>query len=157
MHVTGQTEQPETPPAGTGRPIIVHDLSHALAALEAASELRVAVTLRSAPGAADYLGAGAFKAIVDIAREAWPDVPVTAVLDCADAAGYALGAFRIGIEVVRFRGRPAVRRKLADIAAQQDARLDADRRKALDLLDRPDPLSDCREWLSARRQRRSRA
>lgn len=142
--------------APPGRPVVVHDLSHALAALQAASELGVPVTLRSAPGAADYLGSGAFKAIVDVARERWPDVAVTAVLDCADAAGYALGAFRIGIGVVRFRGRPAVRRKLADIAAQLGARLDGDRREALDLLDRPDPLSDCREWLSGRTRGRGR-
>ena len=140
-----------------GRPVIVHDLSHAVAALQAASELGVPVTLRSAPGAADYLGSGTFKAIVDVARERWPDVPVTAVLDCADAAGYALGALRIGIKVVRFRGRPAVRRKLADIAARSGARLDADRRAALDLLDCPDPLSDCREWLAGHRSDRGRA
>lgn len=137
-----------------GRPVIVHDLDHALAALQAASELDVPVTLRSAPGAADYLGSGAFKAIVDVACERWPDVPVTAVLDCADAAGHALGALRIGIGVIRFRGRRTVRRKLADIAAQQGARLDNDRRKALDLLDRPDPLADCRKWLAGRASRR---
>lgn len=139
---------PENPGGAAGRPVVVYDLAHAMAALQAASELGVPVTLRSAPGAADYLGSGGFRAIVELARERWPDVPVSAVLDCADAAGHALGAFRIGIPAVRFRGSRAVRRKLADIAAQQGARLDDDRRKALDLLGSPDPLAACRAWLS---------
>lgn len=145
-----RTRPPDAEPL-PGRPVIVHDLAHALAAMEAASMLGVAVTLRSAPGAADHLGSGAFRAIVDRACEQWPDVSVTAVLDCADAAGHALGALRIGIRVIRFHGHRSVRRKLADIAAQTGARLDRDRRRALDLLDCPDPLAACRAWLSRRR------
>ena len=45
------------------RPIIVHSLEDAEAALAAAADLGVPVTLRSAPGAARYLGATVFRDI----------------------------------------------------------------------------------------------
>ena len=46
------------------RPIIVHSLEDAEAALAAAADLGVPVTLRSAPGAARYLGATVFRDMI---------------------------------------------------------------------------------------------
>ncbi len=57
----------------TARAIVFHSLDHARAALAAAARLGVPVTLRSAPGAAAYAGAGYLKAIVDAAAAENPD------------------------------------------------------------------------------------
>ncbi|MCH7865500.1 MAG: hypothetical protein IIC56_09855, partial [Proteobacteria bacterium] len=46
------------------RPIIVHGLKDAKAAVAVASDLGVSVTLRSAPGAARILGARGFRDMV---------------------------------------------------------------------------------------------
>jgi hypothetical protein len=72
---------------------IVHGLSDALSALR----LGEAVTLVSAPGAALHGGCGWWKALIDTARAAHPDVECTDILDCADASGLALAALRLGV------------------------------------------------------------
>jgi fructose/tagatose bisphosphate aldolase len=137
----------------TSRPIIVHTREHVSAALAAASDLGVALTLRSAPGAATYLGAAYFQAMVADARAEWPDVAVTAVLDCGDAPGVALGALRHGMTHIRFTGARKVRAKIADIAAALGGALDDDHRQALDLLDIANPEAACRAWIEARKDR----
>ena len=79
------------------RSVIVHGLAEAIAALaEAQSQCR-RVTLVSAPGAALYAGCGWWRALVEAARSAHPDVPCTDILDCADGTGQALAALRIGL------------------------------------------------------------
>ena len=129
-------------------PIIVHDLAHVRAALAAAADLGVAVTLTSAPDAAAYLGSGAFKAMIDLGRREFPQVPLTAVLDCGDAPGLALGALRIGIPAVRLHAAPDVLARVADIAGQLGAVLDTDDRPGLDLARERDPEAACRRWLA---------
>jgi hypothetical protein len=131
-----------------GRPIIVHDLAQAKLALRVSAELGVPVTLRSAAGAAGYLGPAYFRALIEAAEAAAPGAKATWVLDCGDAAGQALGALREGLKVIRVRLPTRVRRKIADIARQHSARLDDDRRKALDLLDHPHGEAACRQWLT---------
>ena len=129
--------------------IVIHGLAHAAAALAAAAELGVAVTLISAPSAAGYAGPSWFRAVVDEARAAHPEVEVTAVLDCGDMPGDALAALRDGAPVIRFSGDTAA--KIADIAAQCGARVIAGRPEALDLAAveraRRDLGRACREWL----------
>ena len=129
--------------------IVVHGLAHAEAALAAAAELGVAVTLISAEGAAGYAGPTWFRMVVEEARAAHPEAQVTAVLDCGDLAGYALAALRDGAQIIRFSGDTAD--KIADIAAQYDARVIAARPEALDLAPveraRRDLVRACREWL----------
>ncbi len=132
----------------TGRPIIVHSLDHARAALAAADGLGAAVTLRSAPGAAAYLGASVFRDMVAEAARGFPDVPVTAVLDCGNDPGRALNALRQGIKALRLDASADVRRRVAEIAAQTGAGLDEDPSPALDLLAVADPQAACRAWLS---------
>ncbi len=130
--------------------IVFHSLAHARAALAAAAEAGVAITLQSAPGAAAYAGAGYLKAIADQAAAEHPDVDMTAVIDCGADAGIAMAALRIGWQRVVFSGPAKVRAKLADIAARTGARLvadEADAREALDLLDVADADAACREYL----------
>jgi fructose/tagatose bisphosphate aldolase len=133
----------------TGRAIIVHSLDHALAALAAAHGLGMAVTLRSAPGAAAYLGASVFRDMTAEAGHAFPDVPVTAVLDCGNDPGLALNALRQGIKALRLDVAPDVRVRVADIAAQTDAVLDGALVPALDLLAVAEAEAACRAWLAA--------
>ena len=129
------------------RAVIVHDLTQARAAMAAAATLGMPVTLRSAPDAAGYLGAGVFRAIIEAAAAEYPDVSVHAVLDCGDAPGLALGALRTGIPAVRLRAPPDVLARVADIAAQLGAALDCDEQPALDLKGLKDPEAACRRWL----------
>jgi hypothetical protein len=144
---TGQvteTEDTPLPPA-----IVIHGLAHAEAALAAAAELGVPVTLISAPSAAGYVGPAWFRAVVEQARAAHPNITVTAVLDCGDMPGHALAALRDGAPVIRFSGDTAA--KIADIAAQYGALVIAERPEALDLAEsersRRDLGRACRDWL----------
>ena len=132
------------------RVIVFHTLDHARAALAATLEADVAVTLRSAPGAAAYAGAGYLKAIADAAAKSQPDARVSWVIDCGADAGTALGALRIGWKKLRFSGPDSLREKLADMAAQQDATVtgEAAGETVLDLLDRHDPAATCRDVLA---------
>jgi hypothetical protein len=130
--------------------IVVHCLEQAQAAVAAAAALGVGVTLMSAAGAGGYAGPLWFKALVDAARHDHPDIPVAAVLDCADEAGTALAALRAGIKQVRFTGPDPVRRRIADIAAALGAAVESDPVVgALDLLDRRDPKGAALTFLAA--------
>ena len=146
---------PATRPAAASLPpaIVIHGLAHAAAALAAAAELGVPVTLISAPSAAGYAGPAWFRSVVEQARAAHPEVAVTAVLDCGDMPGYALAALRDGVAAIRFSGDTA--EKIADIAAQYGARVIAARPEALDLapIERKgwDMVRACREWLEKHR------
>ncbi|MBI1986076.1 MAG: hypothetical protein HYW28_10095 [Rhodospirillales bacterium] len=134
------------------RPVIVHDLDDARAAVAAAAEFGLAsLTLRSAPDAARYLGASVYRDIVRAACRAYPGVAVTAVFDCGADPGLALGALRHGLKVIRLSVAGKARDRIADIAAQSGARLDnsdADQ-PALDLLDAEDRGAALRTWLTA--------
>ena len=132
-----------------GRAIIVHSLDHAKAALSAAAELDVPVTLLSAPGGAAYVGAAVFREMIAEAARIHPRVALTAVLDCGDNPGLALNALRRGITVVRLEATAAVRSRVADIAGQSGATLDDDGDGALDLLDTADFRGACLAWLAA--------
>jgi hypothetical protein len=129
--------------------VIVHDLEHARAAAAAAAALGVTVTLRSAPGAASYLGPSVFRAMIDAARESVPGADVVAVMDCGRDAGWALAALRHGIERVRVDLPPTTMRRLADIAGCYGAAIDDDDSAALDLLNCPDPAAACQKWLAS--------
>ncbi len=136
----------ETPHA-LAAAIVVHERAHAEAALAAAEERGQPVVLLSPPGAAAYLGAAYFQAMIAQTLSEHPGVEVLAVLDCGERAGEALGALRQGIEAVCFRGPPAVAGRLRDIARQQGARVLEARPEALDLAAVDDAASACRKWL----------
>jgi hypothetical protein len=92
------------------------------------------VALVSAPDAGGYVGPGWFKALAAAAREAFPDIRCSTILDCGDNVGAALAAVRAEVEGVIFTGRPDVARRLADIARQHGVRFETKRpAEALDL------------------------
>jgi fructose/tagatose bisphosphate aldolase len=129
--------------------IVVHSLEQARAALAAAVELGVPLTLASAVGAGGNVGPLWFKALIDAAREDHPAVNLTAVLDCADEAGTALGALRAGFKCVRFTGPAEVHARIAAIAAELGATIDQETApERLDLLDVPDPRGAVRAFLA---------
>jgi hypothetical protein len=143
-----EKEAPPLPPA-----IVFHSLAQAKAALRAAGELGLPVTLISAFAAAGYAGPGWFRSVVEQARAAHPGVEVTAMLDCGEFSGLALGALRDGVACIRFSGDTFD--KIADIAGQYGATVIAERPEALDLavIERKgwDMVRASREWLEKRR------
>jgi hypothetical protein len=131
--------------------IIVHSLSQALAAAEAAVALGRPLTLRSAAGAGGTFGVGWFASLGALLAERHPALDLALVLDCAGEAGTALGALRRGLKAIRVEGSSDVRAKLAALAATYGARLDEDDRPCLDLADglveQADLAARCRDWL----------
>ncbi len=128
--------------------IVIHSADHALAALSVAGEMGVGVTLLSAPGAAAYIGAVIFRDMVAVAREAYPEVAVTAVLDCGDDPGLALGAMRHGVGAVSISNIPEIRAKLRDIADQRGVLVYEKDGPVLDLVDMTNPIAALRAWLN---------
>jgi len=112
---------------------VVHSLTHAVAALEAAAAADRGVVLLSAADAGVYAGAGWWKALVEAARDAIPAAKFSAILDCGDAAGAVQAAIRAGVAAAIFTGRADVGGRLAAIAEQQGAAL---------LTARPQPALD---------------
>jgi acyl-CoA reductase-like NAD-dependent aldehyde dehydrogenase len=106
-----------------GFAVVVHTLSHAIGALRAASQAGRSVVLLSAADAGIYAGPGWFAALVEAARQAAPEAHFSALLDCGDRPGDALGAIRAHIEAVIFTGRADVSRRLAEIASRCGVRL----------------------------------
>ncbi|HKX10680.1 MAG TPA: hypothetical protein VJN67_20940 [Stellaceae bacterium] len=133
----------------SGKRIIVHSLAHARAVLAAAHALKVPVTLASAAGAGGYAGPLWFKSLVETARADFPEVELTAVLDCGGEAGTVLAALRHGIKCVRFTGNQAALVSLRDIAQGLGAEIETGTAPALDLLSEPDPEAAARAYLAA--------
>ena len=73
--------------------VIVHGLADACAALAPG----LPVTLLSAPGAALFGGCLWWREIIAAAGVRHPDTASIDLLDCADAAGMAMGALRNGV------------------------------------------------------------
>jgi phosphoglycolate phosphatase-like HAD superfamily hydrolase len=109
--------------------------------------LGVPLTLISAPAAAAHAGALWFLDIVGKARDAHPQVALTAVLDCADRAGDAQAALAAGATHVLFTGPTDVADRLAEIAATRGATLLTDLPEALDPRGARYKAAACRDWL----------
>ena len=141
------------PQTARPRAVIVHGLAEARAACAVAHELGVAVELRSAPGAAASLGPLWFQEIVAAIETEFPDLTVDAVLDCADAPGYALAALRQGLGRIRFTGPVVTRDKIAAIARRCGAAVESGRPpRALDAAREPDADAALRAWLGGKRR-----
>ncbi len=130
------------------RPIIVHSLREARAAVAVAAELGVPVTLASAPEAAGYLGALWFRELIAMASAERPEAEVDAVLDCGDQPGHVMAALRQGLKRVRFSGPKSTAETLAALAGQYDAEIVTGALRAHDLLDQAEPEAACRRWLA---------
>ena len=134
----------------SGKRIIVHSFAHARAALAAARDLRLPVTLASAAGAGDYAGPLWFKSLISAARAEFPGVDAAEVLDCSGEAGTVLAALRHGFKRVRFTGGEAALQSLHEIAHELGAEIETgDAPEALDLLDQRDPEAAARAYLAA--------
>lgn len=129
------------------RAVVIYEIAHARAALQAATAAGAAVELWSAPNAAAYAGAGWLAAVVRQAAAAAPQARYVAVLDCADRADLAQAALRQGLSQICYRGPPGTAGRLADIARQYGATLHRRRPRALDLMHAVDPLAACGAWL----------
>ncbi len=76
--------------------VCVRDLPTALLAAETAQSLGIDPVLISEPDAGIYAGGLWWRALTDHVVDACPSVAVTAILDCGDQIGAALGAIRAG-------------------------------------------------------------
>ena len=136
------------PPRHRIRVIVFHTRDDAVAALTAAAQEDVAVTLRTAPGAAGYAGPAYLKRVVDQALHARPVADCRAVIDCGTDPVLVMAAFREGWVEALFSGHPEERAKLLDIAGRQGASVLRTLPAGLDLLDLPDPLKAARAHLA---------
>ncbi len=105
------------PLSGAGRPVRVHGLEDARAALEAAAALGVPAVLVGPPGG----GALWLLRMAEAARAAVPGAGCVVVHDCGDRAGEALGALAAGATHVLFTGPQDVAERLAAAAADRGA------------------------------------
>ena len=126
--------------------IVVYSLDHALAACAAAADLKIPLQLASARGAALQTGPMWFKAVIEEAIAAHPDVVVTAVLDCGDQPGAVMAALRVGLTRLRFAGSETIRAKLAGMGAEFVPAAAS----TFDLLDVREPEAACRAFLGGR-------
>jgi hypothetical protein len=134
----------------SGKRIIVHSLAHVRAALAAARDLRVPVTLASAAGAGGYAGPLWFKSLIAAAHAEFPEAEADALLDCGGEAGTTLAALRHGLKRVRFTGDEAALQPLREIAQELGAEIETgDAPEALDLLNETDPEAAARAYLAA--------
>ena len=125
--------------------VVVHGLADARTVLAAGRP----VTLLSASGAALFAGCGWWRALVGRARAEFPAVAVDDILDCADAPGLALGAFRIGQRcIVLDPGAPGWS-SVAAIAASLGGMVLTARPPALDMADRA-AVRRLHGWLQVR-------
>ena len=123
--------------------VVVHGIADARAALAPG----LALTLLSAPGAALFAGCGWWRALVGIARAEHPGVPITDMLDCADAPGRAAEALRIGLKTVIAAVPDDLFASLSALAAESGATVLRQRPPALDLA-RPGAARQIVAWLS---------
>jgi hypothetical protein len=125
--------------------VVVHGLAEARRVLAVGRP----VTLLSARAAALYAGCGWWRALVVRAHAEFPDVPIDDILDCADASGLALGAFRIGQgRIVLDRVAPGWS-SVAAIAASIGGEVLTARPPALDMADRV-AVRRLHDWLQVR-------
>jgi hypothetical protein len=104
-----------------GPPIIlIRDWRTTEAALLAARADGSSPTLVTPEDAAAFYGAGYLAALQDRARQEFPDVAFTLVVDCGDAPGWALACLRAGVKVISMA---PLNEKIADIARQMGAEL----------------------------------
>jgi len=132
------------PLPGAPKPVRVHGVEDARAALAAAAALGVPVVLVGPPGG----GALWFLRMVEAARAAVPGAASFAVHDCGDRAGDAQGALAAGARHVLFTGPADAAARLAAVAAGTGAGLLTALPPPLDPRGARDPVAACRAWLA---------
>jgi hypothetical protein len=122
----------------------IHSLAHLRAALTAGAASGLPIVALSAVGASGFAGAGWFASLVEHGRREFPEVELTAILDCADRGGDVLAALKLGLSHLIFTGHPEAAMRLGDIAAQSGAAILASRPPARDLIGLADPFRAAR-------------
>lgn len=107
------------------------------------------VTLLSARGAALFAGCGWWRALIAQARGEHPTIPIDDILDCADAAGLALGALRIGQRRIVLDPDVGGWASVAEIAASLGGEVLSERPDAADMA-LPGAARRLRDWLHPR-------
>ncbi|MFD2263536.1 hypothetical protein ACFSM5_11605 [Lacibacterium aquatile] len=131
-------KSPDPTTWGWPRAVAVYDLAQARQVATIALELKVGVTLLSAPFAAADVGVGWMVTLGQMIGEEFPDLEIKIALDCGTASGRALGALRSpGLDGVIFNGPHDTFLKLADIAEDAGVLLVKERPSAVDLLNQP--------------------
>ncbi len=102
------------------RAILVRDWRQMKTVLSTARAAGSAPTLVTPENAASTYGAGYLAALQDRARQEFPDVAFTLIVDCGDAPGHALACLRAGVRLISMR---EPNEKIADIARQMGAEL----------------------------------
>ncbi|MBT4689465.1 MAG: hypothetical protein HOK21_06705 [Rhodospirillaceae bacterium] len=110
--------------------VIFHNLQQAECALAVAAGRPL--TLLTAPWAGSYGGPGFYLAIVEAARQRYPQTDVQAILDCGDAAAVAQMALALGWRNLVLRGKASVREKITQIAESYGAEVLSRPPKAFD-------------------------
>lgn len=100
--------------------MLVRDWRQMEAALQAARDAGQAPTLVTPENAAATYGAGYLAALQDRARQEFPDVAFTLIVDCGDMPGYALACLRAGVHMISMAHPDE---KVADIARKMGAEL----------------------------------
>ena len=100
--------------------VLIRDWRQMAAVLTAARESGQAPTLVTPENAAAAYGAGYLAALQERARQEFPDVAFTLIVDCGDAPGYALACLRAGVKLISMN---PPNEKIADIARQMGAEL----------------------------------
>ncbi len=100
--------------------VIVRDWRQTEAALTAARDIGASPTLVTPHDAAAFYGAGYLAALQERARQEFPDVAFTLIVDCGDAPGHALACLRAGVKTISME---PLNEKVADIARQMGAEL----------------------------------
>ncbi len=113
--------------------VLVLDWRQTEAVLEAARTAGRSLTLITPRAAAETYGAGYLGALQDRADLEFPDVAFTLIVDCGEAAGYAMACLRAGVRTISLQGPPEVAAKVADIARQKGASVVERPAQALDL------------------------
>ena len=122
----------------------IHSLAHLRAALSAGAASGRPIVALSAVGASGYAGAAWFAALVEQARQEFPGVALTAMLDCAGRAGDVPAALQRGLSPIIFTGHAEAAIRLKDIAAQTGAAVITTRPPSCDLLNARDPVRAAR-------------
>ena len=125
------SEAPGQRPSTPAPALVVRGAAEAAAALVLAGGRRV--LLLSAPGAAGFLGAAGWRALLDAAAAAAPGRPFDSALCCADAPGLALAALRAGCRGLVLDAASPAFAQVAGAAAEVGAVLLPARPAALDL------------------------
>jgi hypothetical protein len=129
--------------AGDQYPVVtVHSLADARSVLAHGWP----VTLLSAEGAALFAGCGWWRALIDRVRGEYAAVPISDILDCADASGLALGALRIGQRAIVLSPSAPGWAAVAAIAASLGAEVFTRRPDAIDMSRRAE-VRRLRDWL----------